>query len=449
MFKKTLIASALVMAAFGSQAAVVTIVPTTVSLEGSAGAPSIAVPAASVLLAAEYTVNDEITFTVSGAEFDAASTPALAAVLLNGDAATFGFLSQSATTVTFRITAQTDGAANGVVYTGGAFNLTGMVMKTSTVLDSAGDISVAYSAVTGVSGTAVDTAGTLTAVSNTVVSQFASTSSTPLDGIIDVEEDRQEFTTGTTDTLVVTTTEATATLNDAVYDGAEYVIAGDYSWMETDGDAGIDAAELTAAFAVTTTGDDTFASVINADATAITVTATDGGAAAVEATTFTFTVAGQGDDNAVLSVQDFTVDTTINYTTAAAAAATKATQAAASAGSWTLNGAQAFFNYVPVGFTGTQSNIIVSNSGVKSGGVVIEAFDEAGNSYGPATMVAELAGETNMRVAGTDIMSLLTVPAGTKLSVTLTVNAPDAAIDFSGYTQKAGTGRQAMAVKYL
>jgi hypothetical protein len=455
MFKKTIIASALAMAAFSSQAAVVAITGNVVSLEGAVGQASIVVPNAVVTLAAEYTVNDEVTFTVSGAEFDAASVPSLAAAFAveAADTATFGFLSQTATTVKFRITAQTDaGVTPGIAYTGGTFTLSGMVLKTSTVLDAAGDISVAYSAVTGVSGTAIDSTGTLSDVSNTVTAQFASSTTKALNGVIDVENDRQQFTTGndsaTTDVLTVTPVETTAALHDATYTGASIVVGGDFSWMETDGDAGIDAGELSAAFAATG-ATDTYASAINAAGDAITVTVTEVGASTPELATLTFTNAGVGTDNAVLSVQSFTVDTTLNYDTAAAVAATKAVQTGASAGAWTLNGAQALFNYVAVGYTGLQNSIVISNNGVKDGGVVVEGFDEAGNTYGPMTMADTLTGGTQMTVTGPNIMDLLTVPAGTKLTLTITVNAPDNDVDFSGYTQKAGTGRQLMAVKYL
>jgi hypothetical protein len=52
MFKKTLVASALALAAFGSQAAVVAITATTVSQEGAVGQASVVVPNAVVTLGA-------------------------------------------------------------------------------------------------------------------------------------------------------------------------------------------------------------------------------------------------------------------------------------------------------------------------------------------------------------------------------------------------------------
>jgi hypothetical protein len=471
MFKKTLVASALALAAFGSQAAVVAITATTVSQEGAVGQASVVVPNAVVTLGAEYTVNDSVTFTISGAEFDTtASVPLLVGALYGADGAlgggdddtvTFGLLNMTANTVTFRITAQTDGAADGVNYTDydgagpavdGFFTLSGMQMKTSTVTDAVGDIKVAYSAITN-NQQALDSAGTLSAVAQTVVAQFASTTTLALNGVIDVENDRQQFTvvapdSALTDSLTITPTDATPTTHAGVYNGAVIKIHGDFSWMETDGDAGIDAAELAAAFGVVAGGADTYTSVINAAGDQITVTVADAGGNTVEAATLQFTVAGLGDDSATLSVQDFTVDTTINYTTPAAVASTKATQTASSAGSWTLNGAQAIYNYVPVGYSGVQDTILLSNKGVKDGGVVIEGFDEAGHTYAPVNVGTLMAG-TNMTITDANLKTWLGVVGAAKLSVTITVNAPDNDVDFSGYTQKAGTGRQLMAVKYL
>jgi hypothetical protein len=432
MFKKTLVASALALAAFGSQAATLAITGTVVSQEGSAGAASIAVPTAVVTLAAEYTVNDEITFTVSGAEFDASSVPALAAAFAveAGDGATFGFLSQTANTVTFRITAQTDGGVTpGVAYTGGTFTLTGMTLKTSTVLDATGDISVAYSAKTGVSGTAIDNTGTLTDVSNTVVAQFSSSVTKALNGIIDVENDRQQFTAGndstTTDVLVVTPVEAAAAVNDAAYTGATIAVKGDFSWMETDGDAGIDAGELAAAFAATG-GADTYTSVINSAGDTITVTVADAGGNTVEAATLTFTNAGVGSGNAVLTVQDFTVSTTIKYNTAAPAAATKVTGTDAAAGSWTLNGSVVEVPYMPFGPV-TQGILYHTNTGTKSGAISARYILEGESTWTDLGVVVTNAspGVTNLLTPVMDAVKTSTGLSAGKVALEITTNVPN------------------------
>ncbi|OFA32775.1 hypothetical protein BAE46_03205 [Glaciecola punicea] len=81
MLKKTLIATAITLASFGSMAAVVAITPTAVSIEGAAGATTIITPQIDVTLQADYTVGDTVTFTVTGALLNTA-TPTIRIRLL-------------------------------------------------------------------------------------------------------------------------------------------------------------------------------------------------------------------------------------------------------------------------------------------------------------------------------------------------------------------------------
>lgn len=430
MFKKTLLASALSVAALNASAAVVAITPNAVSQEGAAGQTNIAVPNAAVTLGAEYTVNDTVTFTVSGAEFDTAtSVPVLTAALGGGDAATLGLLSVTANTVSFRITAQTDGAANGVIYTGGTFTLSGMQLVTSTVLDTTGAVNVSYSAATN-TGAALDNTGTLVDDAVNVIAQFSSSVTKAANGIIDVNNDRQQFTAvdegANNDTIVVTPVEAVAATHDADYTGATHVLKGDFSWMETDGDAGIDAAELAAAFAATGAAD-TYASVINADGNEITVTVTDAAAAnTVEAMTLTFTNAGVGTGNAVLPTQSYTVDSTIAYNTAVPAAATKVTQVAEAAGSWTLNGKVAEIPYMPFG-DNTQVIMRATNTGTQTGDVTVrymlEGVDSTWNEVS-GTVTSLAPGVTNIADL---VMNAIKADAGVtkgKVAIEITANVP-------------------------
>nr|WP_244884981.1 hypothetical protein [Glaciecola punicea] len=361
---------------------------------------------------------------------------------------TAGVLSRTANSVTFRITNIAAGAANSTT-TGSSFALTGVELTTASTIDATGNISVAYSAATS-AGLPIDNTGTLTDVAHTVVNQFTATTTTLLDGVIDVENARQQFVlanaTRVVDVLVVTPVEAAAANRDADYTGATITIAGDFSWMDTDTTAGVSAAELANAFTGTAGNDDVVVSTINATSDLITVTLTDGGGFDIEVSTNTFTVDGVGVDNAIIPVSTYIVNTTIRYDTDAGAAATFTAQTNAVGGEWVLNGAQALYNYVAVGFTGLQNTLTISNSGTRGGSVVLEAFDEAGNTYGPVTLADELAPTSNMKISGDELITLLTVPVGTKLSVSAIVNAPAQAIGFSGFTQVVGTGRQLMNV---
>lgn len=77
MFKKSLLALALSAATFGANAATTSATPAVVSQEGAAGQASISVPTYTVTLAAEYAVGDTFTITLTGAEFDTTSAPAI------------------------------------------------------------------------------------------------------------------------------------------------------------------------------------------------------------------------------------------------------------------------------------------------------------------------------------------------------------------------------------
>jgi hypothetical protein len=466
MFKKTLLASALSVAALNASAAVVAITGNNVSQEGAAGQASIAVPNAVVTLGAEYTLNDSVTFTITGAEFDTTlSAPALAGALLGSDGAaggagdaaddavTFGLLNVTANSVTFRITAQTDGGTDGVTYTdalggayaNGTFTLSGMVMKTATVLDATGDITVAYSALTN-NQQAIDTAGTLSDVAQTVVAQFSSASTKSLNGVIDVNNDRYQFTAGddttTTDVLTVTVSEAVAATHDATYDGATHTIKGSFMWMDDDEDGTVEAAELATHFAAAGAGDDTFVSTINAAGDTITAVATDGGADAVEAHNFTFTAVPA--DKVVLPTQTITVSTEVDYTTAAAAAADKVTATDAAAGAWTLNGKVATIPYMPFG-DNTQVIMRATNTGTQTGDVTVrymlEGVDSTWNEVS-GTVTSLAPGVTNIADL---VLNAIKADAGVtkgKVAIEITANVPtgDASV-YAAYKVVSETDR--------
>jgi hypothetical protein len=453
-FKKTLLAVSLAAVAGFAQAAVVTVPgATTISQEGAVGQTNIALPNVTVTLAAEYTVNDTITFTLTGAEFDtAASTPSVAFTATGTDTATLGFLSSTATTVTFRVTSVNDTAPAGVVFSGGTFVLSGMQLKTTSVTANAGAIKVAYSALTN-NNQSIDNTGTLSATAATVIAQFSSSVTKALNGIIDVENSRQQFTAGndtiTTDVLVVTPVEAAVTAQDAAYTGAVHTIKGDFSWMNTNATAGVDAGELAAAFAATG-GADTYASTINTAMDTITVTVTDAAGNTVEPMTATFTVAGVGANSAVLNPQDFKISSTIKYNTAAAAAATKATATDAAAGSWTLNGSVVRVPYMVMkdGRFGTILN--VTNHSTKSGAIVIDVFAEDGtklatnyaagtSNAGSVTSIADKV-RNALIAAGKDVVN-----SNVKYSVQITTNVPASDVMvYAAYTDAMNGGERAI-----
>jgi hypothetical protein len=434
MFKKTLLALALTGLAGVANAATTAATPAVVSQEGAVGQTAISVPNYTITLGAEYAVNDTFTITLSGAEFDTTSAPAISFSGFTNDPSV-GLLSSTSTSLTYRITAVPSPSE---VFTGKDFVLSGALLKTTTVTDAPGNIKLAYAAKTS-TGLALDTTGTATSTVVTSTAQFSSSVTKKLDAVIDVENSRKQFTVGNdtilTDVIMVTPVEAVAAVHDAAYTGAMHVIKGDFSWMNTDTTAGVSAAELAAAFSATGT-DGTYTSTINAAADEITVNVAD---TTPEAMTATFTVLGSGVATApILATQSFTVESTIKYNTALPAAKTKA-MASASAGAWTLNGFDEDIVFMPFSSQYAQS-INVSNTGSVAGAITVD-ITTGGNTY-TKTLTA-----TATPKATTNISQEVKAFAASKgvtgnAHIKVVVNSPKADIEVTGiYYAKADGDR--------
>lgn len=437
MFKKSLLAVALGVAAFGANAATTSATPSVVSLEGAVGQTTVAVPELTIKLAAEYAVGDTFTITLTGAEFDTTSNPAITFSGFTNNP-TVGLLSKTATTATFRVTAVPSPVE---VFSGKNFLLNGALLKTTTVTDAAGDIKLTYAAKTS-TGLDLDNVGTATSTVVTSKAQLSSSVTKLLNGVIDVENERKQFTAGndtiTTDVLEVTPVVATAGTHDAAYTGATHVIKGDFSWMDTDGTTGVSATELAAAFKATGTAD-TYTSTINTAGDAITVTVADAAGNTAEAMTATFTVLGKANSKApILSTQKFTVDSTIKYNTAAGTASTKA-MASASAGSWTLNGFDENIVFMPFGTQYAQS-INVSNTGSVAGAITVDITADGKTYTKTLTATATPKATTNISQEVKAFAAESGVTGNAHIKVV--VNSPTADIDVTGvYYSKSDADR--------
>lgn len=321
-----------------------------------------------------------------------------------------------------------------------------MEYTTASVTDVAGDIDVSYSATTN-NGDSIDNTGTLTATNATVVDQLSSSVTQALDAIIDVNADRQQFTTDVDvndDILTVTIAEASAGTadNDITYAGATITLNGDFSWMDVDSDGTIDATEDDA-LVVTTSGDDTTVITFTGTDT-IEVVGTDAAANAVDAYTFTFTNAGQGATSAILAAQDFSVTTTISYdeSTSAKASLTNSD----TAGEWTLNGSIVRVPYLVVNDSRFGLIANVTNHGSQTGDIVLDIWDVDGTvlatnyaagSSTPGSLVS-VAAKLNeaLAAAGKDLSQT------TKFSFQITTNVPaDDIFVYAAYTDNTTAER--------
>lgn len=444
MFKKTLLAVTIAAMSTGAFATTSATTADTLSRQGIASETSVDLNSADlvVTLGAEYAVGDTITFTVSGATIDTATTAAtLTAVMPDvNDTMTLGLLSTTANTITFRVTEITYDGLLGETSIGAVLTLAGVMLDTDSVV-AASSVSVNVSSMTS---TSLDLDTDLDKTVLTVVDQFTTSATKVLNGVIDVENNRTQFTVGDdstiTDALVITPVDDATVFaaTEATYTGATYVVSGDFSFMDTDADGAVSGAELTAGLAVAVSSDDVVVPTLSAAMDELTLTATDAGAGDADVITATFTVAGP-----VLEVQDFSYDATIAYDDAQGAADVSVTETAASAGAWTINGSQITFSYVPVGYDHINTNFEIANSGNQDGEISLDAFDAAGNTYSAVFSSAAEAGKVT-KLGNDDIVDLFGLTAGTKLSLTITTAAPAADIKIAGYSNYNSTGRMTL-----
>ncbi|MEI8623678.1 hypothetical protein P4S67_03975 [Pseudoalteromonas sp. B137] len=111
------------------------------------------------------------------------------------------------------------------------------------------------------------------------------------------------------------------------------------------------------------------------------------------------------------------------------------------AGSWALDATVINIPYFPVGFDGLSTSVHFANESANDADVIVTAIDQAGNEY--SGTMADLAGDTVTKYSQGAIMSALSAPAGSKLSVTFNIDANDGDVNAYAFSN-AGTGRQAL-----
>ncbi|PTB85126.1 hypothetical protein C9988_02425 [Pseudidiomarina aestuarii] len=375
MFKKSLVALAIASASTGAMAADLATgtVTRNVSTEYLEVAPAGVLTSNNVVLelGAEYAVNDVITLTFTGGDaLDIDSLPPFvtvaAAAPLKG--ITVGLISTSVgngtTKANYRVTDITGGATD---------TTTDVVLDFGTLdFDStkaSGGINVAFSAVTN-TGLNLDTGGGAARNEDlfAIDDQFQVEVSTDLDGVIDVEDERQTFVGAVTaDQLVFEASETAVFDLAADVDGIDYSIAGNFSWVQ-DTDANTAGIQATAGtFTVTPTG----AAVCTAPV--VTATALSFSCDVLDEITVDIDTGPQGSD-AVLPAGTFGVDANVQYSFVGGTDSDKDLDRVA-AGAWTLNGSETFIPYMPYSrdnMSHISQIIYVTNSGSQSGEISVD-----------------------------------------------------------------------------
>jgi S-layer protein Slr4 len=107
---------------------------------------------------------------------------------------------------------------------------------------------------------------------------------------------------------------------------------------------------------------------------------------------------------------------------------------AVAAGEWVVDATIINVPYFPVGYEGTSTSVHFANEGAADVDVIVSAIDADGNEYGPLDMGSDLAGDTVTKVSQTAIMSLFGLTDSAKLSVTFNLDANDGVVNAYAFT---------------
>ncbi|REL30225.1 hypothetical protein [Thalassotalea euphylliae] len=429
MFKKTLIAAAVATtASFGAAASTVSVTADqAVGVEYAQGIKVIEAQDITVALGRDYAAGDIITVTVSGATIVTEDEDEDDIVLddPNGKLEFLGYKDNAVRYLVTEAIEEADAEATFVVE-GLMLNIASAAAKGAVKVSAAGRVDTVDGAID------VDASKSVTAYN--FVTELSSEVTTKFDGVIDVNEQRLEFTeNGTADTLTITNTVAATDLGVTTGD-ATYTVYGDFSFLDADGDGelgGDDDGTVTIDGEDAKVADDFLSVSLETD-----FAPTTAGSATVD-------VVVTGPEDVVIPDQSFMASTTVDYTVSSAADAdefTATTLDKAAAGSWTLNGAKAHVALMYVGPNYAQA-VTVSNTSTQTGGVDVTVYvgGDAVTFEGVATAQAE--GVTDISVAVRKAIADAGITDGV-VSFDVVVNTPSASTEIKAlYFTKSDADR--------
>jgi hypothetical protein len=415
MFKKTLIAAAVVAttATFGAAASTVDATATNVGVEYARGFVLLSVPAVTVVPGRDYDSGDIITLTYTGTTLvesyvSSGNTIKVTPTLVASGALSSNveFLGYDGNTVQLLVTnpVSFETAGTSVKVSGLVMNGSDAAAKGKVKVSAAGLVDTVLGAKDVDESKAIDLV--------TYATQFGTTIASKFDGVVDVNALRKKFTDGSTsDTLVLSNTNASVGASVASK-GANYIVKGDFSFLDTDGDGKLEAKEGS----VSSTGG---TATIAKDMMSLTVSTKS----AIATGTVGITVNGAA--GSVLPDQAYSVTSQLLYAVGTSTFASSSLNDA-SAGSWTLNGAKAHIPFLPYGSNYAQS-VTVSNTSTQNGGVdlVIYVGDDTVEVEGIATAMAEGVTDISAMVAAAVADAGL---SDGSYAFDVVVNAPDDAI---------------------
>ena len=402
-------------------------------------AGKIAADTLQVILGTEYTLGDIVTLDFSGNALDESTVPATA----TGGAptnVTFGLLSADTSQAIYRVTSTTGNCSgSGETLSCGTvvFAADDVLMFNARDVQAAGGVTVSFSAATD-GGIPLDTRGNLSKVEYITVKEEYSITVAAFNAVIDVEEERTTFAESTDDTSSVTVVADTAARADALGTtlvNVDIVWSGNFGWI-VDGDPEMADVQFTdTVVAVVEAGADCTPIVVTAATIAATCPGAGPGAVQIDLTLAPAMNLDDGMKKAILPSTSFSVAVTVNYTGQDSTEGSRLFSEGA--GSWTLNGFQAFLPYMPYGPSISQVIYLV-NRGTQSGALIVDWVDQNGNSESLGT-VATLDANTSFSI-GPIINAALPMAQRTsgRLGLTITANVPAADVQINAQYNVSG-----------
>jgi hypothetical protein len=346
-------------------------------------------------------------------------TPGLAESMGNGvdvdpitSTVSFGLINSTDTAATYRVTS-TAGAGSHI-----NAQLIAPTLSLSPAGLTAAANTISFAAATA-TGLAMDSNSSARQTASSA-EEYALTVTTGFDGIVDVENDRKDFTASTLtssggatlstrDTMVYALTNSAGTNGTVTANGTSttavtavvatetasvMTVAGDWAFLDNATTAGIQSTSALATGPFNTNGASDTAvgtAAINTSGD-LTVTFASGDGTGWGAAT-TGNLAVVSDQSAAIPIQSYTASHTFTYNSSTTTGNTKTLTAAA--GSWTLNGASITAYGVPWS-SATQKFLWVGNSGATD--AAVEASVEyGGTTYGPYS-VGTVAAKSQAKV---------------------------------------------------
>lgn len=109
-------------------------------------------------------------------------------------------------------------------------------------------------------------------------------------------------------------------------------------------------------------------------------------------------------------------------------------------GEWKLDATVINVPYFPVGFEGTSTSIHFANEAASTADVIVTGIDADGNKYGPLDLGFDLEGDTVTKVSQGVIKGLFDIADSAKLSVTFNIDADNGDVNAYAFTTD-DTGR--------